>query len=28
VPGHGEPGGPELLQHTLDLCSGTALRAQ
>jgi metallo-beta-lactamase class B VIM len=20
VPGHGEPGGPELLQHTLDLC--------
>jgi len=23
VPGHGEPGGPELLQHTLDLFGDT-----
>jgi metallo-beta-lactamase class B VIM len=25
VPGHGDPGGPELLQHTLDLCGEAEL---
>jgi metallo-beta-lactamase class B VIM len=24
VPGHGEPGGPELLDHTLELLAGQA----